>query len=226
MFLANAWVAPLFAVWALELFDMPVTGEESPSFFVPTWGLITVTLSLCAFIALTVSTTPYHQPRFLPIVSFFGFFTALLWISVIANLLVNLLRSIGQIMKLSNAILGLTVLAVGNSVPDLFANLSVARMGLPNMAAAACFGGPMLNIVMGIGVSTLYHNLRYGTVGGYRVQVTPVLLASAINLTLALVLSLTFIPMSKWHGKASLGIYLISLYALSMIINVCLEVFV
>jgi sodium/potassium/calcium exchanger 6 len=160
---------------------------------------------------------------FVSALSFVGFLAALLWISMIADELVNLLRSVGKILRLSNAVLGLTVLAVGNSVPDLFANISLAKMGLPNMAVAACFGGPMLNIIMGIGVSTLYHNLTHGG-GPYKVQVTPILISSATALTLGLLSSLILVPWNKWRGNASLGAYLIVLYVISMLINVTLEI--
>merc|ERR1711939_192200 len=51
------------------------------------------------------------------------------------------------------AILGLTVLAWGNSIGDLVADLSVARAGSPNMAVTACFAGPLFNMLVGLGVS-------------------------------------------------------------------------
>ncbi len=48
------------------------------------------------------------------------------------------------------AILGLTVLAVGNSVADWVANTVVARSGKPQMAFASCFGAPLLGHVVGL----------------------------------------------------------------------------
>merc|ERR1711865_1253900 len=47
----------------------------------------------------------------------------------------------------------LTVLAWGNSIGDLVADLSVARAGSPNMAVTACFAGPLFNMLVGLGVS-------------------------------------------------------------------------
>ncbi|KAK3062147.1 hypothetical protein LTR53_019496, partial [Teratosphaeriaceae sp. CCFEE 6253] len=54
---------------------------------------------------------------------------------------------------MSHAIMGLTIFAVGNSLGDLVADVTVARLGYPVMALSACFGGPMLNILLGIGLS-------------------------------------------------------------------------
>ena len=48
------------------------------------------------------------------------------------------------------AILGLTVLAVGNSVADWVADTVVARRGRPEMAFASCFGAPLITHVMGL----------------------------------------------------------------------------
>ncbi|CAG2176767.1 unnamed protein product, partial [Oppiella nova] len=49
---------------------------------------------------------------------------------------------------LSDAILGLTILAWGNSLGDL----SMARHGYPGIGISACFGGPLLNLLMGLGL--------------------------------------------------------------------------
>ena len=51
------------------------------------------------------------------------------------------------------AILGLTVLAVGNSVGDWVADTAVARAGKPAMGVASCFGSPLLNDVLGLGIA-------------------------------------------------------------------------
>ena len=53
------------------------------------------------------------------------------------------------------AILGLTVLAIGNSVGDWVADTAVARAGKPGMGIASCFGSPLLNDVLGLSVALL-----------------------------------------------------------------------
>ncbi len=47
-------------------------------------------------------------------------------------------------------ILGLTVLAVGNSVADWVANTVVAKSDKPQMAFASCFGAPLMGHVVGL----------------------------------------------------------------------------
>ena len=84
-----------------------------------------------------------------------AFGSALAWINIIADELVALLTALGIILEIDSGILGLTVLAMGNSLGDMAANLSVARGGYPNMAVTACYVGPFFNVCIGIGVSFL-----------------------------------------------------------------------
>ena len=73
------------------------------------------------------------------------------WIDFIADKLVSLLEFFGILLRVPNSIMGLTVLAWGNSMADLSANVTMARKGLANMAITACFAGPIFNILVGLG---------------------------------------------------------------------------
>ncbi|KAG2531623.1 hypothetical protein JM18_001632 [Phytophthora kernoviae] len=68
--------------------------------------------------------------------------------------------AVGYITRASNSLLGLTVLAWGNSVGDLITDVSVARAGFPQMAIAGCFGGPVFNVLLGLGLPMLYACVR------------------------------------------------------------------
>lgn len=68
---------------------------------------------------------------------------------VLCSLSVGLLESFGLLLGISNTILGLTVLAWGNSLGDLVADVTVAKEGLPAMAIAGCFAGPMFSTCEG-----------------------------------------------------------------------------
>ena len=63
-------------------------------------------------------------------ISLYGFFIAATWIDTIADALVGLLQFLGTISRIPSSILGVTVLAWGNSVGDLSANLAMARKGI------------------------------------------------------------------------------------------------
>jgi len=85
-------------------------------------------------------------------VALYGFVMAATWIDYIADHLVSLLDFIGIVLHIPGTIMGLTVLAWGNSMGDLSANMTMARKGLGNMAMTACFAGPVFNILMGLGL--------------------------------------------------------------------------
>jgi hypothetical protein len=68
----------------------------------------------------------------------------------------------GHVFGLSDAILGVTVFALGNSTADLVANYTIARMGYPVMAISACYGGPLLNMLLGVGISGSYFIAKSG----------------------------------------------------------------
>lgn len=84
-------------------------------------------------------------------IALYGFVVAATWIDSIADRLVTLLEFLGIILRIPNYIMGLSVLAWGNSMADLSANLTMARKGLANMAITACFAGPVFNILIGLG---------------------------------------------------------------------------
>jgi sodium/potassium/calcium exchanger 6 len=84
---------------------------------------------------------------------FLTFGLSIVWIYLAANELVNLLEAIGLVMHLSETILGATVLAWGNSIGDMVADVVMSRAGYPGMAIAATYGGPLFNLLIGLGVA-------------------------------------------------------------------------
>jgi len=89
-----------------------------------------------------------------------GFISSISWIYVVANELVSILTALGIIFGVQPSILGLTILAMGNSAGDLVANTALARAKKANMAIAGCFGGPLLNLLLGFGLSFLIVTLQ------------------------------------------------------------------
>eukprot|EP00551_Chaetoceros_affinis_P006604 CAMPEP_0203667180 /NCGR_PEP_ID=MMETSP0090-20130426/4062_1 /ASSEMBLY_ACC=CAM_ASM_001088 /TAXON_ID=426623 /ORGANISM="Chaetoceros affinis, Strain CCMP159" /LENGTH=914 /DNA_ID=CAMNT_0050531269 /DNA_START=322 /DNA_END=3063 /DNA_ORIENTATION=+ len=84
-------------------------------------------------------------------IAFVGFIMAATWIDTVADQLVRLLTLLGVICRIPGSIMGITVLAWGNSMGDLSANMTMAKKGLANMAITACFAGPVFNILIGLG---------------------------------------------------------------------------
>jgi sodium/potassium/calcium exchanger 6 len=85
-------------------------------------------------------------------IALYGFILAATWIDFVADHLVSLLDFMGIVLHIPGTIMGLTILAWGNSMGDLSANMTMARKGLANMAMTACFAGPIFNILTGLGL--------------------------------------------------------------------------
>ncbi|KAJ1453695.1 Sodium/calcium exchanger protein-domain-containing protein [Pelagophyceae sp. CCMP2097] len=99
------------------------------------------------------------QPRLQACLVVVGFASTIVWLDVISAELVAIIQALGRIFGISTSVLGLTVIAMGNSVGDLVANVATARAISPQMAVSACFGGPLLNDILGVGISTTMYTL-------------------------------------------------------------------
>jgi sodium/potassium/calcium exchanger 6 len=116
----QCFTAPVFFVFGANIWSMALGGV------LPAWAFAMIVgagLSLFVFVA----TSGDKPPRFQMLFSFLGFFVAVVWIYIIANEIVNLLQALGRILTISDAILGLSVLAWGNSVGDFVSNVTVAK---------------------------------------------------------------------------------------------------
>lgn len=82
-----------------------------------------------------------------------AFVMSICWLNLEANECIAILEAFGLIFDIDTAILGLTVLAIGNSVGDWVADTAVARAGHPSMGVSSCFGSPLLNDVLGLGIA-------------------------------------------------------------------------
>ncbi|KAH7627408.1 Sodium/calcium exchanger protein-domain-containing protein [Sordaria sp. MPI-SDFR-AT-0083] len=198
------FTGPLFVVlilWANTMDELPSPGHALLHMI-----LYSSIFSLTCLGILLLTTSADKKPKYHFLLCFLGFVISIAWISTIANEVVGILKAFGVILGISEAILGLTIFAVGNSLGDLVADVTVARLGWPVMALAACFGGPMLNILLGIGLGGAWmivssankHHAKHPELPfrykPYKLQVGGTLMISAITVLVTLVSLLILVP--------------------------------
>lgn len=106
---------------------------------------------IVVFISLTLSTVVFRSsrndapPKYHNLFAVGSFIGSLSVISTVAKEVVSIMKALGVISGLSDSFVGLSILAYGNSIGDLFSNYSLAKQGYQQMAFASCFGGPMFS---------------------------------------------------------------------------------
>ncbi|KAK6362802.1 hypothetical protein TWF730_000257 [Orbilia blumenaviensis] len=217
----NRWLVATQCVTAPIFIVLAVCAGQIPLLFPMLYALLS---GLIALLLLLLFTTTDRPPKYRYLLCFVGFVVSICWISSIANEVVGVLKALGVILGISDAILGLTIFAVGNSLGDLVADITVARLGFPVMALSACFGGPMLNILLGIGGSGIYMTIAPSSENYYQIEVSSTLMISAITLLGTLLFLLAAVPMNNWRMTRGLGWALVGIWVVSTVVNVVVEI--
>ena len=84
----------------------------------------------------------------------------MLWLDFLCDVIVDVLGVIGLMFNINPAYLGITFLAIGNSIGDTLADIGVAKRGYAQMAMVGCFAGPFFNMCIGLGLAMLFGNLQ------------------------------------------------------------------
>ncbi|KAF7464322.1 Hypothetical predicted protein [Marmota monax] len=177
----------------------------------PVWAVVVIAGTAVASVTF-FATSNEVPPRLHWLFAFLGFLTSALWINAAATEVVHILRSLGVVFRLSNTVLGLTLLAWGNSIGDAFSDLTLARQGYPRMAFSACFGGIIFNILVGVGLGCLLQ-IAWGHVPEVKLQPEGLLvwvLAGALGLSLAF--SLLAVPLQCFRLRRTYGVCLLLFY--------------
>ena len=67
--------------------------------------------------------------------------SGLMWTYLLIGVLIDLLNAFGLIMNIDNTYLGLTILAIGNALPDALTTISLCKQGLGVLALSGGYAG-------------------------------------------------------------------------------------
>ncbi|KAL7205149.1 hypothetical protein ACSBR2_018136 [Camellia fascicularis] len=186
-----------------------------PNSHFPLWLVV---LFACSSVAV-LHYSPKRAPKTeeMPVV-LIAFVMRVFWISVMAGELLNSLAALRALLKLPPVLLGLTVLAWGNSVGDLVVDVAVTKAG---QRMAGCFARPMLNMLFGLGMALVIQTANVYP-KAYELHFHVSIVVAFVFLLLSLMGSLLVIT---WHrfrvprfwGFCLLGLY-VSFIAVSLVI--------
>lgn len=222
----NNWCRPLNALHCITIplvismsFKFGASNDYLSLFGAPL-PLIILIPAMCVATFVLKTSEPNKPPKYHSVFAYFGFIMSVLWIYMLASEIISLLKTIGIMFSMSDTAIGLGVLAWGNSLGDIVANLSLAEAGYPRMAIGAAIGAPLLNLLLGFGIS-LSLNLKPDQILPFEYSPTITLLCSTLAIILLSLMLSTLAPVN-W-SKKPFGYLLIGCYCVYFIIAVCLE---
>ncbi|KAJ0703944.1 putative sodium/calcium exchanger membrane region [Helianthus annuus] len=209
---ANIALCPILLMYSCKSFvplDHPIV-FLLPNVHFPLWLVVLFASSSFALVHFVLEKKPPKTEQ-MPVV-LIGFIMSVFWISTMAGELLNCLAALGSLLEVPPSLLGLTVLAWGNSVGDLVADVAVAKAGQPAMAMAGCFAGPMFNMLFGLGTALVIQTANVYP-EAYELQFHVSIVVAFVFLILSLMGSLLVVTWCRFHVPRFWGFCLVGLYA-------------
>jgi len=136
------------------------------------------------------------------------FFFSILIIAGLSWILVELAVVISEDLGIPEAIIALTVLAIGTSIPDLFSSLIVARQGRGEMAVSNAIGSNIFDILVGLGLPFII----VMSISGGVIDAGGDLMSSTLVLSGSVVLLIILLVTLRWKVGKFAGIVLLAAY--------------
>ncbi|XP_052194406.1 cation/calcium exchanger 5 [Diospyros lotus] len=221
---ANIALCPLALLYSCNSF-MPLNHPIMfllPNTQYPLWLVVFLASSSIAALHFIVQKEPPKTEE-MPVVVL-AFIMSVFWISTMAGELLNCLAAVGALLKLPPSLLGLTVLAWGNSVGDLVADVAVAKAGQPAMAMAGCFAGPMFNMLFGLGTALVTQTANVYP-EAYELHFHVSIVVAFVFLLLSLMGSLLVVTWYRFRVPRFWGFCLVGLYVTFIAVSLVIAKF-
>jgi len=149
-----------------------------------------------------------------------SFLISILWIMVFSYLMVWWATTIGNVVGISDAVMGLTFLAAGTSVPDLITSVLVAKQGHGDMAVSSSIGSNIFDVTVGLPLPWLL----YTAINQQPMSVSSVGMGCNIGmLFLMLLLVMISIMAFKWKMTKVMGGVMMLLYGVFLVVSLGLS---
>ncbi|KAG6615406.1 Ca2 :Cation Antiporter (CaCA) Family [Phytophthora cinnamomi] len=181
---------------------VPPEGALAKMWFVFTWPIV-------ALARITIPDCRY--PAFSGPKGYSATFViSIIWIGVLSHYTVAFGTKFGCITGIPSALMGLTIIAAGTSIPDALSSILVARDGHGDMAVSNALGSNVFDILFGLGLPFFLSNLVYSEtvpVSGDDLDVSIAILFAVLLFVVAVLVS------SRWRLYPLACAFLLMLYA-------------
>ena len=152
------------------------------------------------------------------------FIMCILWIAFYAFFMVWWAEALGETVGIPPAVMGLTLLAGGTSIPDAMSSIAVAKRGHGDMAVSSSIGSNIFDILFGLPVPWTLYTLF---VGNFPDETVPIYSSnmSIMILTLFIMVSLviTLVHWAGWKLTVGLGWAMMAFYVIFLTQSLLLE---
>jgi len=152
----------------------------------------------------------------------------IVWIAALSYIMVWMVTEFGVQFNIRDSIMGITLLAMGTSIPDCLSSIAVARRGHGDMAVSSSIGSNVFDILIGLPLPWFIYGaiLRpaFPSIGPPFVEIKSDALAVMIlSLFVMVALVITTIHISGWVLNIKLGTMMMVLYFLFLALSLLLE---
>ena len=103
-------------------------------------------------------------PRFMWIFTILALIISVFWAYIFADIVVDIIEIVGVITGLPVSILGLSVIAIANSLDDMVVDFTLALKGFGRLAIYATSSGPTFYLLVGLGGAIIRTVISNGTI--------------------------------------------------------------
>lgn len=136
------------------------------------------------------------------------FIAALLFVMLAANIMINSGVKIANFFKISPWIIGITLFAVGTSVPEMAISWMASLKKLPSISVGNVIGSDIFNILFVMGIAALIRPIA----------INPSILTFELPMMLIFILALTLFMSTGHIIKRREGLILVTAYAFFILI--------
>ena len=149
------------------------------------------------------------------------FVISILWMALLSYILVWTVSIVGETYGIPECIMGLTLLAVGSSIPDAIASVVVAKHGMGDMAIANCVGSNIFDILC-LGLPWLLATIAVHP-GSVVLIHSGHILYTSLSLFGTVFVTLLVVHLNHWRLDKRLGWVLVVVYFLFLTMAIVLE---